>query len=473
MKQNNTRNNNRKKTSVPYRYPWKINEKTVKEITKSTIQTENDNPEIKPFQIHLHRCVSQKIIKKENTKIVEKNGIFQGKKNSQKTLHIKYQEKNNNKKVKNLKSKTDLMANDKTHHKKNSSVIINKEIKSKILKNDNKNVSKKETKIKSEDITKKFVGRYFPFQQKKRIIGIYGQDIFKDLIKNEKKYLISKNYLCRHTLRPSLRKKIVDWMIDIFSAYESDSSTFEMSVRLMDGYLNLTKRTINDDDLLLIGFCCIYLASKIEDIIPIDIISFQHLGCDCFSIETIKKEEIEIVNTLNFDFYPITCRDFVYLLLNDFEIYNIKDVKKMIDGRKFYYKFKIFCIFLCKILLYSEELVTYRPSLLCTGIFGVAYDLARLKIGECDKVIKRYIHDWIFSVFASLKFENSAIKHVYLNLYSLYKKIISDSQEKSPKKKKSKKKKSTKKKIEKDKKEENDKNEENKKKDENINSPEK
>ena len=454
MKQNQSGNYIRKKTTLTQKLPQKIIEKTIK-IKRSTPPIANNKPEIKPSgKVYRHRCASQKIVQKENKKIEKNNGISQDKKNSQKSIDIKnYAGIYCNKKK--IKSKIILIANDKTHPKKNSP-IIKKEIKSKFfLSNNSQNTSKKDvsdisqknqTKIEFKIIPPEFIQKYFPTLQITKIMHIYGSTIFNELLKNEPKYLISSKFLQRHTLSPSLRQRMVDWMIEVFSVYQSDPGTFEMSVRLLDGYLDLTKRVITDNDIHLLGLCCIYIASKIEDVIPLQMINIvEYIGHNSFSKEQILKKEIEIVNTLKFDLYIVTCRDFVHMLLNDFEINNICDLKKIKGGKEFFYKFKEFSVFLCMLTFYSEELVTYRPSLLCTGVFSLAYDLTCLKIKNCEKSVKKFLHDWIYFVFTSLKYQSFESKYIYEILYDLYSTLITEPLERKNKKSKEKKKEKNKK----------------------------
>ena len=89
MKQNQSGNYIRKKTTLTQKLPQKIIEKTIK-IKRSTPPIANNKPEIKPSgKVYRHRCASQKLVQKENNKKEKTNGISQDKKNSQKSIDIK------------------------------------------------------------------------------------------------------------------------------------------------------------------------------------------------------------------------------------------------------------------------------------------------------------------------------------------------------------------------------------------------
>ena len=63
---------------------------------------------------------------------------------------------------------------------------------------------------------------------------------------------------------------MVDWMFEIFNAYECAIETFFLSVYIFDKYLCKTKLEIRNSDIHLLGITCIFLASKYEDVCPLN-----------------------------------------------------------------------------------------------------------------------------------------------------------------------------------------------------------
>ena len=116
----------------------------------------------------------------------------------------------------------------------------------------------------------------------------YGRDIFSCVRNDECKFLIPTNFMDRHSLTPNVRERMVDWMVEVFSVYKCDPGTFELAVHIMDSYISKCKKVIHDEDIHLIGLTCIYISSKIEDIIPLRMSHIvKSLGHSTFSEKAI------------------------------------------------------------------------------------------------------------------------------------------------------------------------------------------
>ena len=96
----------------------------------------------------------------------------------------------------------------------------------------------------------------------------YGKNFFELCKENEPKFLIPANYLDRHSLTPEAREKMIDWMVEVFSANNSEPGTLELAVHIMDTYILKTEKTLKDSDIHLLGLCSIYIASKMEEKVP-------------------------------------------------------------------------------------------------------------------------------------------------------------------------------------------------------------
>lgn len=64
---------------------------------------------------------------------------------------------------------------------------------------------------------------------------------------------------------------MIDWMIEVLSAFNCDENTFFVAINLMDEYLLKTKKIITSNDIHLIGITCMLIASKMEEIIPMSV----------------------------------------------------------------------------------------------------------------------------------------------------------------------------------------------------------
>lgn len=65
---------------------------------------------------------------------------------------------------------------------------------------------------------------------------------------------------------------MVDWMVEVLTAFKCSDQTFFIAVNLMDRYFDaLNKQAIplNLNELHLTGVVCMFMASKYEDVYPL------------------------------------------------------------------------------------------------------------------------------------------------------------------------------------------------------------
>jgi hypothetical protein len=74
--------------------------------------------------------------------------------------------------------------------------------------------------------------------------------------------MISKEY----------RTKMIDWMIEVCTSFRCSDRTWFLAVQIFDRYLHLMKgkKLFKNSDVHSIGITSMYLASKFEDVYPIN-----------------------------------------------------------------------------------------------------------------------------------------------------------------------------------------------------------
>lgn len=75
----------------------------------------------------------------------------------------------------------------------------------------------------------------------------YSELVAKDYSEDILQHICSKSstslgFLEPHAITPTLRSKMVDWMIEVLSSYKMSEETFFKSVKLMDQYLKKSSR---------------------------------------------------------------------------------------------------------------------------------------------------------------------------------------------------------------------------------------
>ena len=153
-------------------------------------------------------------------------------------------------------------------------------------------------------------------------------------------------FLKKHNISSKERTHMVGWMMEIFASYPSEPLSFFLSVEIMDNYLQKTEKKYNEKDLHLIGMVAVYMASKMEDLIPLHMIHIKtKIGHDRFTQEEIILMEKDMLKILNWDLMFITTYDVVKIFLSDFYVNN-KDMINNLKMNVVCYDLEIISIFL-------------------------------------------------------------------------------------------------------------------------------
>ena len=263
--------------------------------------------------------------------------------------------------------------------------------------------------------------QYYLFREKALMVDKYGKTMYEWNQDNEAKYLIPSDFLKKHGLSPEARERMVDWMIEVFSVNKSEPGTFELAVHIMDSYILNTNKILKDEDIHLIGLTSIYIASKMEEKIPMRLIHIvNNLGKGVFSKAEIIAMEKEIVETIEFDFLNAVTCDYLMTFFWDLKVNNgqiLNDFKEhdVID------KYMKFCIFLSKLTLYNHKFAAYSTSLIAVGILTLGFDFLKRNNQIKEKKLMKFLQDWIFYLMNEMKFNPDAVGYVYLKIYDLYK----------------------------------------------------
>lgn len=191
------------------------------------------------------------------------------------------------------------------------------------------------------------------------LISNYGPEIYEFSMELEKLSYCPNN-LKNHKIEADIRTKMIDWMIEVLSAYNSDPQTFSLSVQLLDMYLLRTLNVLTNNDIHLIGVCCMYIASKMEDIVPLRMNHVKSkISHNKFSEKDIKKKERVILETINFETINCSTYDFIRTFIFDF----IHNNRVQIHRLEMFHHIDVFdnvAVFLSKLLYHSDEFGIYK-----------------------------------------------------------------------------------------------------------------
>lgn len=236
---------------------------------------------------------------------------------------------------------------------------------------------------------------------------------------------IPSNYLSRRSLSPQIRFNMINTMINIFDSYNSEPSTFFLAVQIFDNYLWKSTQVISNDDLVLICLVSVFIASKMEDIIPLHMIHIKtKIGHDRFSEELIKKIEIDILETLDFGLIMSNTYDFLRTYIYDFCLNNKEKIRgfEMVGDIQ---AIEHFCIKLCKLITLSDVIQKYNHSFQAIGCLIAGFEIYKMKMTNLSLEKKELLRQWTNFIIKANRLSNKSVNE----LFDLCKKIINFYQE--------------------------------------------
>lgn len=211
-----------------------------------------------------------------------------------------------------------------------------------------------------EEITKENLEKFYLERENKNLILNYGSELYEFSKELENRNSLNASFLNRHSFEPKMRTKMVDWMIEVLYTYNSDPQTYYLAVNIMDMFISKVKGTLSANDIHLTGICCMFIASKMEDMIPLRMsLITSKIGHNKFSESTIKKREKLILETINFDVIMTSTYDFIKTFIYDF-CHNNNDYIQELDLYNLIDIFGDTAVYLSKLMFHFEEFSQYK-----------------------------------------------------------------------------------------------------------------
>ena len=271
-------------------------------------------------------------------------------------------------------------------------------------------------KIQSKEELKFFgVSEFYIKEISQDLISKYGNYFLKSFDKKNLD-IPPSDFMSRHKINPSIRTKMVNWMLEVFHSFKSNEETIFSAVKIMDKFIWKAKDNLKSEDIHLIGMVCMYLASKTYDIIPIQMSSLKHLiGHDVFSQKVIKEMEKKIIKAINFDLFAPTTYEFIQFILYDFYMNNKESIvglklKKMLDI------LENCSIFLAKLCNHFENYSCVSPIYLSVSCVIIAYDMMKDNCKSLTEEKQKFFKDWLQFLLSNIA-KTSEIKNEIENIY--------------------------------------------------------
>ena len=80
-----------------------------------------------------------------------------------------------------------------------------------------------------------------------------------------------------------MRKVLVDWLVEVHSNFKLLSETLFISINMMDRFIQAKK--IERKNFQMVGVCCLFIASKYEEIYPPFLKDFRFITDNAYTME--------------------------------------------------------------------------------------------------------------------------------------------------------------------------------------------
>jgi hypothetical protein len=111
----------------------------------------------------------------------------------------------------------------------------------------------------------------FMERENSNLIKNYGAVTYSILKESELLTIFPANFLLKNGISCKFRTKLVDWMMEVLHVFKCEIETIFLSVQIMDLFINKYQDPGVKQSLHLVGSTAIYMASKMEDIMPISV----------------------------------------------------------------------------------------------------------------------------------------------------------------------------------------------------------
>ena len=133
-----------------------------------------------------------------------------------------------------------------------------------------------------------------------QFVAEYADDIYAYYREREVRRPVNPKYmLSQLDINESMRKLLVNWMVEVSIEFQLMSETLFLSVSLLDQFLQLRK--VPRDRLQLLGMASMLLASKYEEIWHPPVEDFIYISAGTYERDDVIKMELYMLQTLQFD----------------------------------------------------------------------------------------------------------------------------------------------------------------------------
>ena len=255
----------------------------------------------------------------------------------------------------------------------------------------------------------------------KEMMDKYGP-YFSDSFDKKNVEIPPENFIARHQFNPILRRKLVDWMIEIFYKLDSDENTFFAAVRIMDKFIWKCPSIITEKSIYKVGVTCIYIASKTYDYYPIKMKELIHkISHDSLQEQIVKKLEGMILTAINFDIMSPGPSEFIQFLLYDLYMNN-KGIISRYRLRNIIDIVENCAIWIAKMCYHFEKYSSKSPNHIAVACLFIGYEMAKDN-KHLNSNEKQFFVEWLEYLLQKIGINEEGknyINNLYKDIYQTF-----------------------------------------------------
>ena len=237
----------------------------------------------------------------------------------------------------------------------------------------------------------------------------------------ENSFNIPEDFLSRHKINPIIRTRMVDWMLEVLSAFNCEDETFFLSVNLMVLFLWKTNTVYKNENMHLIGMVVMFIAAKFQEIFPITLKDLEHkVGHDQFSQMEIKKMEAKVLRDVNIEnLVSTSVYDFCKTYFYDF-YYNNKNLLSNEEDVKIYKYIKKASFYLNKLVMHYEFFYQVKSSVKAIASIVTAVKIVGDSPNGISEKNKSIYNDWMLFLIEQGGFDKGRVELLAKKILAAY-----------------------------------------------------
>ena len=253
------------------------------------------------------------------------------------------------------------------------------------------------------------IQKYYQEKENKKLITNFGSSVFRTTKLFDQSFKIGTDFLHKNgvnQIAKEIHLRMISWMIEVLSVYQSNEETFFLSVKLMDTFISKSKERIKTEDIHLIGVTSMFIASKFEDLLPIQLSSFvDKISHHQFSRLQITSLEKKIISTIGFEsLVTVSAYEFIRTYFYDFTSNNFKEINEN-GADTLVNELQKISIYLAKMIYHFEEFYALEDDLKSIACLMTAFAVIKQKSTVMNSQQEKLIFEWIQYVIRTSNYD--------------------------------------------------------------------